>query len=120
MTVQDGVLTCPDCGESASGVMPAHMKWCAGARALERRSDRDRVWFTKHPGVSAYSRPMEAADLGMSDGSDIQAEDPVLVTQLSPGVRHRRLPPFIAIFEEGNEARVEYAMQLSLLGRPQA
>lgn len=52
-------------------------------------SEEDRIWFEAHPGVAVRIRPAIAGELGPP--MDLYTGKLTLVTQMQPGIRHRRI-----------------------------
>ena len=56
------------------------------ARAADKASEKDRIWFEKHPGQTEYIRPPISGEFPPFPGLRIDA---VQVVQIRPGARLR-------------------------------
>lgn len=88
------VPNCPDCHQviEDDGTV-THSETCPNQSALDAVSDRDRVWFERHPQANVYYRPAEPGDYGVANLGRIQVQGRVKVTWLADGLRSRHMPP---------------------------
>ena len=86
-------VTCPDCAVTSVKRGLEHEKTCPAGLALDRTVEDDRRWFAAHPGEHRRVRPITPPEVVEAELflNGWRPNGYVVVTQLQPGVRVRRM-----------------------------